>query len=220
MRLREIIWRFLAIEPSSMASNDSNLTIRLLEAVESGDRRALEQLLQRHRPYLKHVVELRLEPKLRQRVDPSDIVQDSLAVAAARLPEFIRERPVSLRIWLRRNAMERLVDARRRHYAKRRDARREFAVTDASSMAITRTLFQEDIVNTLQRKELSNRVRDAINKLSAPDQEIIILRHAENLTNQEAAEAMDIDPGAASKRYGRALGRLSTELRKLGIWSL
>jgi RNA polymerase sigma-70 factor (ECF subfamily) len=57
-------------------------------------------------------------------------------------------------------------------------------------------------------------------QLSAPDQEIILLRHAEGLCNSEIAEVLEIDPRAASKRYGRAIGRLSTELRRLGFHSM
>jgi RNA polymerase sigma-70 factor (ECF subfamily) len=40
------------------------------------------------------------------------------------------------------------------------------------------------------------------------DQEIIALRHFEDLTNLETAEALDITPQAASNRYVRAIERL------------
>lgn len=203
-----------------MGIDDSSTTDQLVAAIEEGDDRAREELFGRHRPFLKQVVAVRLEPALRRRVDASDIVQDTLAAASGRLEAFVRDRPVSVRVWLRRNAMERLIDARRRHLADRRDARREVVVTDASSMAIANTLLHQNMLDTLQRRELTARVREAIAGLAEADREVILLRHAEGLTNQEAAEVLGVEWGTASKRYGRALARLSAELRKLGIQSL
>jgi serine/threonine protein kinase len=48
---------------------DSAQTQSLLERVQSGDRLAFDELFARHRPYLRQLVELRLDPKLRARVD-------------------------------------------------------------------------------------------------------------------------------------------------------
>lgn len=203
-----------------MGFDDSSATDRLLTAVEQGDDRAREELLGRHRPFLRQVVAVRLDPAMRRRVDASDIVQETLVAASRRLDEFVRDRPVSVRVWLRRNAMERLIESRRRHLADRRDARREVVVTDASSMAIANTLLHKSMHDTLQRREILTRVRESIARLAEVDREIILLRHAEGLSNQEAAEVLGVDSGTASKRYGRALARLSTELRKLGIRSL
>ena len=48
---------------------DSGETQSLLQHARTGDRRAFEQLFARHRPYLRQLIELRLDPKLRSRVD-------------------------------------------------------------------------------------------------------------------------------------------------------
>jgi RNA polymerase sigma-70 factor (ECF subfamily) len=203
-----------------LPTDDSTITDDLLAATKRGDDKALEKLLTRHRAYLRQVVDVRLEPALRPRVDASDVVQETLLVASRRIDEFIAHRPMSFRVWLRRKAIERLVDARRRHLALKRDARRDFAISDASSMAIARGLFRDSAGKSVLRRERSEHVCGAMAQLSTPDQEIILLRHAEGLSNAEAAEVLEIDPRAASKRYGRALGRLSTELRKLGLQSM
>jgi hypothetical protein len=65
-------------------------TQRLLEQVRAGDRLAFDQLFTRHRPFLRQVVELRLDPRLRARVDPSDVVQET------QLEAFQRHSPMSL----------------------------------------------------------------------------------------------------------------------------
>jgi RNA polymerase sigma-70 factor (ECF subfamily) len=193
------------------------VTEALLAAAAEGDDTALEKLLARHRPYLRQVVRVQLEPALRARVDASDIVQETLVVASRRMDDFLARRPTSFRIWLRRKALERLVDARRRHLGLKRDARRDLSVTDASSLAIARNLIHKSADHAAMRQELVDQVREALVRLSEADQEIVMLRHAEGLTNAEAAEVLELDPRAASKRYGRAIRRLSTELHKMGF---
>ena len=51
-------------------------------------------------------------------------------------------------------------------------------------------------------------VEAAIAKLPDQDCEIIIMRHYEQLSNQEIAQALDLTEPAASMRYLRALRRL------------
>jgi RNA polymerase sigma-70 factor (ECF subfamily) len=60
----------------------------------------------------------------------------------------------------------------------------------------------------LRREELAARVRQAVARLDEDDRAILLLRHFEELSNRQAAEALGVEPAAASKRYGRALLRL------------
>jgi RNA polymerase sigma-70 factor (ECF subfamily) len=199
---------------------DSTSTDALIAAIADGDHAAVDELLARHRAYLRRMVDVRMDAAMRPRVDPSDIVQETLTVASRRLGDFIERRPTSFRIWLRRKAIERLVEARRKHLALKRDARRDNSISDASSLAIARGLFRESAGHAAMRRELSEQVRRAMTQLNELDQEIILLRHAEGLSNVEAAEVLEVDPGTASKRYGRAIARLSAELRRMGVQSL
>lgn len=200
-----------------MSLADSGTTAELLAAVEQGDRRAVDQLLTRHRNYLRRVVDVRLDPALRGRIDPSDVVQETMMVASRRLNDFLVRRPTSFRVWLRRKALERLVDERRFHRRQKRDVANEIMLSDASSIAIARSLASGSGSRRAMRLELLHEVRGAMSQLSATDREVILLRHAEELSNAEAAEVMEIDPKAASARYGRAVLHLSAELRKRGI---
>ena len=52
--------------------------------------------------------------------------------------------------------------------------------------------------------------------MAALDQEIIAMRHFEDLTNVESAEALGISPTAASNRYVRAIARLKEILTSFG----
>ena len=80
---------------------DSAETQRLLERAEAGDPEAPKQLLARHDPFLRQVVELRFDPRLRARVDPSDVVQEARIDAFRRLADYLRRRPMPFRLWLR-----------------------------------------------------------------------------------------------------------------------
>ena len=61
-------------------STDSHDTTAMLDKVAAGSPAALEHLLALHRPYLKRVIEMRMEPALRTRVDASDVAQETQIV--------------------------------------------------------------------------------------------------------------------------------------------
>ena len=58
------------------------------------------------------------------------------------------------------------------------------------------------------RNEVVGQLRTALQDLGEADREVLILRHLEQLSNNEVAEILGIDKYAASKRYLRALERL------------
>ncbi len=198
------------------AANDSDVTRELLRRVHDGDNDALQKLLETQRDYLRRLVDLRMENELRGRVDPSDVVQETLIVISRRVDDFIVRQPTSFRLWVRRKAIERLIEVRRKHLADKRSVRRELKLSDASSMAVARGFMAGLPNRSLERREMVNRVRGAIEELGELDREVILLRHVEELSNHEVAEILDIDPDTASKRYGRAVRRLATKMNELG----
>ncbi len=189
---------------------DSARTKTLLERAETGDRQAFEELFARHRPYLKQMVELRLDPKLRTRVDPSDVVQEAHLEAYRRLSTYLHERPMPFRLWLRQIAYDRTLKAWRYHRGTaRRAAGREVPLPERSSLVLARQLLAGSSPSrALDRGDLAQRLREAMAQLPQGDREVILMRHFEGLSNQEAGCLLGIDPGTVSKRHGRALLRL------------
>ena len=61
-------------------------------------------------------------------------------------------------------------------------------------------------------RELQARVDAAIEKLDAPDRDVIRLKHVKQLSNQAMAKALGLTEAAASMRYIRALRRLKSAL--------
>ena len=201
-------------------SFDATNTERLLEQIRGGDAEALNRLLEHHRPYVRRLLDLRIAPKLRARVDPSDIVQDTQIEVARRIDDYLERRPMSFRVWLRKTAGEQMIMAYRRHVdAERRSVEREVSLPAHSSVALARQLIKGSPGKELERRELAARVRKAVDSLPDADREILLMRNFEELTNQEAAEVLKIDSVAASKRYGRALVRLRNNLVQHGLSS-
>ena len=62
------------------------------------------------------------------------------------------------------------------------------------------------------REETARQVETALADLDEIDREVLVLRHFEQLTNDEAAAALGIKKAAASRRYMRALTRFRTVL--------
>lgn len=202
---------------ASSTCNESNATDRLLAAVAGGQSHAVDELLAAHRAYLRRLVQLRIHHHLQARIDPSDVVQETLLVASTGINDFIERRPVSFRIWLRSQALQRLADAQRRHLCLKRDARREMPMNDKSSLAIGAALLGSSPSEQAMRRELVDQIRAALSRLKEADRDLLLMRHGELLSIAEISDALGISADAASKRHGRAVAHLFTELRRAGI---
>jgi RNA polymerase sigma-70 factor (ECF subfamily) len=190
---------------------DSTETEGLLRQIRAGDRRAFDLLFARYWRYLHQVIEQRLDPKIRRRVDPSDIVQETQLEAFQRLADYLERQPMSFRAWLRKTAHERLLKIRRYHRATdKRSVEREVPLPDGSSLQLAQQLLAPGSTpcQHLDRTEQARRVRESVAQLSETDQEVVLMRNFEGLSNQEIGYVLDLDPAAVSKRHGRALLRL------------
>jgi RNA polymerase sigma-70 factor (ECF subfamily) len=192
-------------------------TDALIERAASGDDAAGQQLLASHRERLRRMVAVRLDRRLAARVDPSDVVQEALADAARKLPEYLRCRPLPFYPWLRRLAWERLVKAYQRHIvAGKRSVTREAAgpLPDESALELARCVLapgpspSEQVV----RAELSGRVQAALGQLSERDREVLVLRYLEQLSTADIAAVLGVTDGTVKVRHLRALERLRTLL--------
>jgi RNA polymerase sigma-70 factor (ECF subfamily) len=199
---------------------DAEKTQDLLAQVRSGDQAATERLLERHRQALRQMVQMRLDPRLRQRLDVSDVVQEVLVEASRRLQEYLAHPTMPYHLWLRQIARDRIIDAYRRHRgSSKRSLDREMAFElpggDAhSTQQLLRQLVGRELTpaQAAVQAELAQLVAAAIRELPEQDAEILLMRHYEQLSNQEIAQALGLTEPAASMRYLRALRRLKERL--------
>jgi RNA polymerase sigma-70 factor (ECF subfamily) len=123
-------------------------------------------------------------------------------------------------VWLRALAGQRLIDVHRRHLGvKQRDAGREVALGQGGPSPSSQSLADQLLgqltspTGAAVRAEQRARVRDALEGLDPLDREVLVLRHFEELSNNETALVLGLDKSTASKRYIRAVRRLKTVLQ-------
>jgi RNA polymerase sigma-70 factor (ECF subfamily) len=201
-------------ENSSLDSQEPN-TDQLLALAADGDESARGRLLDQHRQRLRSMVAIRMDPRLTARVDPSDLVQDTLTEAHRRLDEYLCDRPLPFYPWLRQLAFDRLIDLHRRHVrssrrAVSREVPGEMQLSDGSVHELARRLHGSASSPSarLGRKESRARLRAALSELPDIDREVLVLRHLEELPSAEVAAVLGISGRAESMRHLRALERL------------
>ena len=162
-----------------------------------------------------------LNPVLSRRLSPEDVVQETFAAALMREDFFTNEPDVPVYFKLRTILFQTMVDLERRHLAaQKRDAYKEVDVPgrdsdDTSAGDLDWDMFAGTVTapnSFLARKDRHALLRQAIGELSESDRQIIILRHFDDMDNAECAQALGIEPKAASIRYVRALERLQKKL--------
>jgi RNA polymerase sigma-70 factor (ECF subfamily) len=201
-----------------MAANSPE-TQRLLELARQGENSAVAQLFEQHRAALRRMVDLRLDPMLARRVDASDIVQEVLFEASRRLADYLRDPVMPFHLWLRHLAQDHVIDAHRKHrLAKRRSVDREQpahrALPGDSSLDLAAQFFDQELTpaSAAIRHELQRRLESALAGMDEDDREMILMRHYEQMSNQDVAALLGLTEAAASMRYLRALRRLRAVL--------
>jgi RNA polymerase sigma-70 factor, ECF subfamily len=195
---------------------DATSTQELLEQARQGDAQAVDALLARHREPVRRMIDLRLDPAIVQRLDASDVVQEVLLEASRRLQEYLRKPAMPFHLWLRHIAKDHLIDAHRRHHqAQKRGVNREQPLNrpgwaDRSSLELAGQLLDHERTPASEaiQQELQRRLHEALAQLDDGDREVILMRHFEQLGNQEVAAALELTEAAASMRYLRAVRRL------------
>jgi RNA polymerase sigma-70 factor (ECF subfamily) len=196
-------------------SPDDPQTEVLLRGASLGDERAQQRLFDSYRPRLRRMIALRLDPRLAPRLDASDIVQEVLADAGRKLSEYLRERPLPFYPWLHRLAAERLAQAHRRHLkAQARAVGREqpggLDLADEPGRQLADCLVSSGTSPSqgLLRDELRQRLRQALDRLSRNDREVLVMCYLEDLSFAEIAAILGITEGAVKVRHFRALERI------------
>jgi RNA polymerase sigma-70 factor, ECF subfamily len=195
-------------------------TQNLLDDAKQGQAGAVDRLIEVHREPLRRMIGLRLDPALAGRVDASDIVQDVMLEVSQRLNDYLRNPIMPFHLWVRHIAKDHMIDAHRRHrQAQRRSLDREQpivpnAFADQSSLELAAQFIDPEMTpaTAAVRHELQKRMADAVAKLEESDREIVLMRHYEQLSNQEVATSLGVSEAAASMRHLRAVRRLRAAL--------
>lgn len=173
----------------------------------NGDEDAARELFSAYDQQLRHFVRLRMEGALRNRLDASDIVQDTLMEANRRLKDYLHRQPMPLRIWLYKLASKQLGHARTKHLVRaKRTARREEPLPDRSSILLANRLVRPMTPSEhIMKQERNRKLAELIQRLGSMEREILLMRHMEGLNYQEISEILEITAASARQKYVRTL---------------
>lgn len=196
-----------------MTGDDPSIE-ELLQRAAAGDPDAQGALLRRERARLRRMITLRIDKRLLARVDPSDVLQETLIEAANKLSDYVRHQPLPFYPWLRQIAAERLEKLKRRHVtAQKRSVKREVHENEAAGDRSAAFLIQYLVASQtspsgqLQQQERRRQIGAALQDLAADDRDILVLRHLEQLSIGETAAVLGISEAAAKSRHFRAIQR-------------
>ena len=187
----------------------------LLERAHAGDADALGQLLEQYRQYLRLLAQSQVGRSLRVRLDPSDLVQETLLEAQRDFSRFAGKAEGELTAWLRRILVRNLTDQLKHHHSQKRDFQREQpleVLVEQAHAALAAPLSTPSA--QVSRREQAVVLAQAMAQLPADYREVITLRHLEGEDFDAIAARMGRTSGAVRMLWMRALERLGSIMEK------
>ena len=187
---------------------------QLLKEARRGAVEPLGQLLQSYRNYLKILATSQFDHRLRRRMSPSDLVQETMLAAHRGITKFKGSTERQFLAWLRQILINCLYHAIETHLkAKRRDIRCEISIEQASvnfdrSAGNLAPLLADRAASpstTAGQRESVVAFADQLAKLRPEYREVIVLRNLQGLPFSEVAQRMNRGVGAARMLWLRAI---------------
>lgn len=200
--------------PSCDPRNDQQC---LLSAAQHGDRSQLGLLLNSYRNYLSGLADSRLDRKLRGRLSPSDIVQETMLQAHRDFERFRGSSEREFLGWLRQILAHTLARVIETHVlAKKRDVRRDVSFAKIAAGAERSTLQLNLVIpascktpsSNAQQRERAVILANAMSELPEDQREVLILRNMQGLKFARVAEVMGRSQAATKMLWMRAIKRL------------
>lgn len=206
-----------------MSTTDESRIAQLVREAASGNADAQTELFSQYRDRLKRMVRLRLNRRLQGRVDDSDIIQEALIEAARKMPEYAHEPILPFYLWLRHLTGLKLVEIHRRHLGtKMRDAGMEVSLhrgglPGANSVSLAAFLLgtMTSVSQAAIKAEKRLALQEALNDMDPLDRELVAMKHFEQMTIDEMAQALDIPRSTVGRHYLKALQQLKSILQEL-----
>jgi RNA polymerase sigma-70 factor (ECF subfamily) len=169
--------------------------------------------LERFRAYLRLLARLHLDPRLQGKLDPSDVVQQTLLQAYQALDQFRGHSDAERAAWLRQILANNLAMAVRAFAQAKRDLAREQSLEAglaASSARLEAWLAAEQSSPSQQaeRNEEALRLAQALEQLPEAQREALVLQHWQGWSLAEIGAHLGRSPEAVAGLLKRGLKQL------------
>jgi RNA polymerase sigma-70 factor (ECF subfamily) len=214
--------RLRAREGPSRGGTD---TRKLLSRARKGDRECLGELLTLYGNYLSLLASTQLERRLRPRVSPSDLVQETMLKAHRHFAQFKGRSEAEFLAWLRQILLSSLAHFVERHLlAAKRNIRREISIEECAGLAggaspgaiALGSPRGESPSAAVRQREASTILSDRLGKLSPRYRDVLLLRNIQGLSFDEIAIQLHCTPAAARMLWLRAIQKLRAIYRGAG----
>ncbi len=197
----------------------------LIAKARAGEPEALGELCHLYRNYMRMVVRTGLGPKLRERVELSDVVQETLVEVVRQFPHFTGQNEAALVGWLRRLVGQKLADLGRYHSRAKRSGETPDVALDAAwdlpggggageggRLLDMLSLSQTSPSEAVSRREQTVLLADALAALPETEAEVLWLRHADNLSFEAIGDRMGVSRKSIRGIWARGLKSLRRTL--------
>lgn len=194
--------------------------IELLSRARAGETEALGELCALYRNYLRMVVRTGLGPRLRERVELSDVVQEALVEVVRQFPQFTGQTEAALLGWLRRLVGQKLADLGRYHSRAKRAGGATAVPLDAAPepgggrgdeggrLLDMLALSQTSPSQAVSQREQLVLLADAVAGLADGEAEVLWLYYAEALSFEAIGQRLGLSRKSVRGIYARGLKHL------------
>jgi RNA polymerase sigma-70 factor (ECF subfamily) len=195
----------------------------LITSARRGHGGSVGALLQIYRNYLLVLASTQIERRIRPRVSPSDIVQETMLRAHKNFGQFRGTTERELVAWLRQILVNSLAKFVEQHVlAARRDVRREVSIERLGAALEQSTIQLAALLPAAgkspsmaaQQREEAVVLADRLSQLPDDYREVLVLRNLQALPFEEVAQQMDRSVGATRMLWLRAIEKLRDVYRK------
>ena len=175
------------------------------------------QALEPYRSYLEVLARVHLDPRLRGKLDPADVVQQTMLRACAAWSGLQNTEPAIIVVWLRRILARTLADVVKHYERDKRavDLERSLEADldrSASGLAGWLAADQTSPSQAAVRNEELLHLADALAALPESQREVVVLKHLRAWTLQRIANHIDRTVPAVASLLRRGLETLRRRL--------
>jgi RNA polymerase sigma-70 factor (ECF subfamily) len=179
-------------------------------------------VLEPYRRYLTVLAGVHLDPRLRGKLDPADVVQQTLLRAVVALPELRSPQPAVVAAWLRKILASELADAAKHYDRDKRAVGRERSLeADLDRLASGLAGWLAADLTSPSGKAAKNedllRLADALAALPERMREVVVLKHCQGWTLQRIADRTGRTVPAVASLLRRGLEQLRVTLVPGGL---